>query len=122
MLRVKLIVDSTVDGKDNKSTFFMRCQLEGMGNLRKSEPVLAPVPKDSPWEESRGASEVRGAKKLKGGAKQQLEWWDVFVKWRVALVDSRPIRAQDIDSYKAAWCLFSPLLFCSGGSAASLPA
>lgn len=110
--------------EDNKRTFFMRRQLEGMGNLRKRVSRcwrlrLKTVREENPVGLVRCTLQRKRSKRR--DETQQLEWWDVFVKWRVALVDSRPIRAQDIDLYKAAWCLFSSLLFCSSGSAASLP-
>ncbi len=77
--------------EDNKSTFFMRRQLEGMGNLRKREsrcwrPCPKTVCEKNPVGPARCAVQRKRSKRR--GERQQLEWWDVFVKWRVALVDS----------------------------------
>lgn len=84
--------DSTVGRKDSKAHSSTRHQREGMGNLWKNAP--APEHEDSPRGESHGTVEERLQRKRskRRGETQQLEWWDVFVKWRVALVESCPIR------------------------------
>lgn len=100
----------------------MRRQQEGMGNLWKKGP--APEHEDSPWGESHGTDEKRGkGREVKGGAKHSSLNDGMYLSNEGLLWSNLvPLEAQDIDSYKAAWCLFSPLLFCSSGSAASLPA